>query len=186
MEQTFEEYLKETKKVSDKRNHKIKGSVGSIDGFYHYRKIRPDEKMFVLSNIQYLSIIREMNFLVVDEIINNGSVNLPEAFGRIEVIKHESNSWIDKDGNLVTTKPVDIHSTMKLWYEDEECRNNKTLVRYDNEYTFKLRYNKRTARCKDVRYFKFQFGRYIKSKLKDAIVSTDYDAFEKIKRANYE
>ena len=76
MKQTFEDYLKEVQNVHGSRKHKISGSKNTIDGLRYYRKIRPREKEFVLSDKEYLSIIREMNNLVVDYLIKNKSIRL--------------------------------------------------------------------------------------------------------------
>lgn len=92
MEQTFDEYLKEAKCVKSNRIHKITGSQNTISGFYYYRNIRPNEKLFVLKDKEYLSIIREMNNLIADSLIKNKSVRLPSGFGKIQIIKYETKS----------------------------------------------------------------------------------------------
>lgn len=185
MKQSFDEFLKEIKNVYGKRNHKIKNSIGVIDGFYYYRKNRPKDKDFVLKNTEYLSIIREMNLLLVDNLIENRKFKLPCGFGDIEIVKTESKSWINKDEKLETTKPINMHETLKLWYEDEESRLNKTYVRYDNDYTFRIKYIKKTCSYRNNIYFNIKFGRFLKKKLKDAIVESDYDAYE-LKNIKYE
>lgn len=114
MEQTFEEYLKEAKNVHSNRKHKITGSQNTISGFSYYRKIRPKESKFTLKDKEYLSIIREMNNLVVDYLIENKSIRLPSGFGRLEIVKYENKSWIDNDGKFISSKKIDMHNTLKL------------------------------------------------------------------------
>lgn len=114
MKQTFEDYLKEVQNVHGSRKHKISGSKNTIDGLRYYRKIRPKEKEFVLKDKEYLSIIREMNNLVVDYLIENKSIRLPAGFGKLEVVKYETKSWIDEDGKFMSTKKIDMNSTLKL------------------------------------------------------------------------
>lgn len=92
MEKSFEDYAKEVQNVHGKRNHKITGSQNTISGFSYYRKIRPKEKEFVLRDKEYLSIIREMNNLVADYLIENKSIRLPAGFGKLEVVKYETKS----------------------------------------------------------------------------------------------
>ena len=76
MEQSFEDYAKEVQNVHGNRKHKITRSQNTISGFGYYRKIRPKEKEFVLKDKEYLSIIREMNNLIADYLIeNNGSMS---------------------------------------------------------------------------------------------------------------
>lgn len=114
MEKSFEDYAKEVQNVHGKRKHKITGSQNTISGFSYYRKIRPKEKEFVLKDKEYLSIIREMNNLVADYLIENKSIRLPAGFGKLEVVKYETKSWIDESGKFISTKKVDMNSTIRL------------------------------------------------------------------------
>ena len=92
MEQSFDDFLKEIKHVSGPRIHKIRNSVNTINGFYYYRKIKSNNKELVLKDVQYLSIIREMNLLLVDSLIKNKSFRLPSGMGLIEILKIQSKS----------------------------------------------------------------------------------------------
>lgn len=114
MKQTFEEYAKEIQNVHGSRKHKITGSQNTISGFRYYRKIRPKEKEFVLKDKEYLSIIREMNNLIADYLIENKSIRLPAGFGKLEIVKYETKSWIDDNGRFISTKKIDMNSTLKL------------------------------------------------------------------------
>lgn len=179
MEQTFEEYLKEAKNVHGDRKHKITGSQNTIAGFHYYRKIRPKEPRFVLKDYQYLSIIREMNNLVADYLVENKSIRLPSGFGKLEIVKIETKSWITDDGKFKTGKIVDMHNTFKLWYEDEEARINKTKIRFDEDYIFRIKYPMRNRIYEHHRYFSIQFNRELRHKLTRAIRTGNYDTFIK-------
>jgi hypothetical protein len=179
MEQTFEEYLKEAKNVHSNRNHKITGSQNTISGFHYYRKIRPKEKEFVLQGKEYLSIIREMNNLVVDYLVLNKSIILPAGFGKLEIVKYETKSWIDENGKFISSKKIDMNSTFRLWYEDEESRLNKTLVRYDDEFIFRIKYPQHGRMYKYNGYYSIKFNRQLQQKLKLAIQAGNYDTYLK-------
>ena len=185
MEQSFEEYLKEAKNVHSNRKHKITGSQNTISGFHYYRKIRPKEKEFTLKDKEYLSIIREMNNLVADYLIKNKSIRLPSGFGKLEIVKIENKSWIDSNGKLVTSKVIDIHNTLKLWYEDEEARLNRSLIRFDNEYTFRIKYPQTGRMYQHNRYFSIQFNRNLRCKLRDAIQTGNYDTYIKPSKSTW-
>lgn len=179
MEKSFEDYAKEVQNVHGKRKHKITGSQNTISGFSYYRKIRPKEKEFVLKDKEYLSIIREMNNLVADYLIENKSIRLPAGFGKLEVVKYETKSWIDESGKFISTKKVDMNSTIRLWYEDEESRINKTLVRYDDEFVFRLNYPQHGRMYKYNGYYSIKFNRQLQQKLKLAIQAGNYDTYLK-------
>lgn len=177
MDKPFEDFLKEVKNVSGNRKHKITGSQNTISGFSYYRKIRPKEKEFTLLDKQYLSIIREMNIMVADYLIENKSIRLPSGFGKLEVVKYETKSWIDEDGKFISSKIIDIHNTFKLWYEDEESRINRTIVRYDNEFIFRIKYPMKGRLYKYSGYFSIQFNRNLKHKLMSTIKTGNYDTY---------
>ena len=185
MKQTFEDYLKEVQNVHGSRKHKISGSKNTIDGLRYYRKIRPREKEFVLTDKEYLSIIREMNNLVVDYLIENKSIRLPAGFGKLEVVKYETKSWIDEDGRFMSTKKIDMNSTLKLWYDDEESRLNKTLVRYDDEFIFRFYYPQRGRMYKYNGYYSIRFNRNLQQKLKLAIQAGNYDTYLKPPKSSW-
>jgi len=182
MEQTFEDYLKEAKNVNSNRKHKITGSQNTISGFHYYRKIRPQEKEFVLKDKEYLSIIREMNNLIVDYLVENKSIRLPAGFGKLEIIKTETKSWIDDTGKFISSKKIDMNSTFKLWYEDEESRLNKTLVRHDDEFIFRIKYPQNGRMYKYNGYFSIRFNRQLRHKLMLSIKTGNYDTYLKPSR----
>ena len=39
----FEDFIKDVKKVTEERHHKVTNSYGSKDAFRYYRKIKPDD-----------------------------------------------------------------------------------------------------------------------------------------------
>ena len=57
----FEDFIKEVKKVHQERHHKVTNSYGSKDAFHYYRKVRPKEDKYVLTDCEYLHIIRNIN-----------------------------------------------------------------------------------------------------------------------------
>ena len=179
MEQTFEEYLKEVKNVHGDRKHKITGSQNTIAGFSYYRKIRPQESKFVLKDYQYLSIIREMNNLLADCLVENKSIRLPSGFGKLEIVKFETKSWIDEGGKFISSKIVDMHNTFKLWHEDEEARLNKIKVRFDEDYIFRIKYSPKGRMYKYNGYFSIKFNRELKHKLSRFIKTSNYDTYLK-------
>ena len=180
MEESFDDFLKKQKKVFGNRIHKINKSYNTISGFKYYRSIKPNDKSFIISDKQYLSIIRQMNILMADYLIKNKSVSLPCGFGKLEIIKYETTSWIDKNGKFGTNKTIDIGKTLKLWYDDEDARENKTIVRYDDDFIFRIKYPTWWRKYKYSKYFSFQFNRGLRQKLKLAIQNGDYDTYKLI------
>ena len=93
--------------------------------------------------------------------------------------KIKSKTFIDENDKLICTKPVDINATFRLWYEDDDCFESRTKVRYDNDYMFRLKYSKQRTTVKNSIYFIFKYGRDVKQKL-NKIIETDktFDTYE--------
>lgn len=170
------EFLDEIKKVKGPRNHKVKNSYGIYDGFKFYRKSKPKDPKYVLTESQYFAITRKVNELLVEALSKAEDVILPFRLGRIEVRKYESKiTW---DGKKVKSNlPIDWDRTLKLWYEDKEAYKNKTLIKVEEKEIYKIYYNRNVANYTNKSFYQFNFNRELKKKLKCNIKEGDIDAF---------
>lgn len=172
---SYEEFRKEILKIDKPRNHKVKGSYGVYDAYKYIRK----NKWFGLEPFtenQFYTIIRSINKELADYLTSGGTIKLPYGMGKIMLIKVPAKVKF-KEGKLVNTKPIDWDKTLKLWYEDEECRNSKILVRTDIKSKFKIIYDKSKARYKNKTLYSFLPNRDLKIKLKEKIQEGIVDAF---------
>ena len=96
--------------------------------------------------------------------------------GRLELRKYDAR--ITFDGEKVKTNlPIDWDRTLKLWYEDEEAYNNKTLVKVEEKEIFKVYYNKQLANYQNMTFYSFNINRDLKRRLKYNIKNGKLDAF---------
>lgn len=172
----FLEFINSIKRVNELRLHKVKNSYGVYDGFKFYRKNRPKEHKYVLTESQYFSIIRKVNELLGEALINGIDINLPHRLGRLEVRKYEAKITID-DEKVRTNLPIDWDRTLKLWYEDEESYKNKTLIKVEEKEIFKIYYNKIIADYTNKTFYQFDINRELKRGLKQNIKEGKIDAF---------
>lgn len=172
----YSNFRDKVKNVKNKRKHKVHNSYGTKDAFFYYRKIRPKDSKYVLSDIEYLKIIRLVNNVLRDYLIAGDDVILPERMGRLEV-KKRANKIDIKNGKVVTNKPVNWNETLKLWYEEPECFKNKTLVREEDNETFRIYYDKNKALYNNKSFYQFSANRQLKLGLKNNIKLNKIDAF---------
>jgi hypothetical protein len=172
----FEDFIKKVKKVNKKRCHKVTNSYGSKDAFHYYRKIKPNDNKYVLTDCEYLSIIRQINNCLRDKLINGKDVLLPEKMGRLELRKTQTKFKI-VGGKVKTNLPINWNATLKLWYDSPACRKNKQLVKQENKETFKVHYNKSKANYNNKSFYKFSANRELKLGLKKNIKLNKIDAF---------
>lgn len=167
--ETLEEFKKRVKRTSQSKVYKVRNSLGVYDGYKYYRKNKPKEKQFILSESQYFSIIRNVNLLLIDELLHGNDIKLPQSMGTIEVRKYDSSIKLGSDGKVYTNLPIDWDKTLQLWYEDAESYKKRTLIRMEETEIFKIYYNRERATYNNRSYYEFIFNKELKRRLKQKI-----------------
>ena len=173
------EFKAHIKKVSEPRKHKIRGSLGVYDAYKWYRKNKPKDKKYILTESQYFTIVRKINEALREELLRTGDLVLPQKLGRLEIRKYPA-IYTNDGKSIKTNLPIDWNTTLKLWHEDDECRKNKTLVRVNIPELFRIFYNKSKANYNNKSFYQFSTNRELKLLLRDEIKhNPGFDAFIK-------
>lgn len=170
------EFKKRIRKVSEHRKHQIRNSFGIYDGYKYYRKNKPVDKKYILTESQYFSITRFINNLLANELSKGNEIKLPHKMGTIEIRKYEKSIKLDDQGRVITNLPIDWDRTLKLWYEDSEAFNKKTLLKIDEKEMFKIMYNKEQANYNNQSFYDITFNKELRLKLKRNIKQGIVDA----------
>lgn len=181
---SFIEFKKRVRRVTEHRKHRIRNSLGVYDAYKDYRKNKPKEKKYILTESQYFAIIRRINNFLADEIVLGKDVKLPCRMGTIEIRKSEKNIWIDENGNLKSNLPIDWENTLKLWYEDKEAYKNRQLIRHEEAEIYRIHYDKLNAYYTNKSYYGFAFNKELRARLKRSIRLGIIDAYQTGKRKN--
>lgn len=176
MDEGFRTFANEVRRLDKTRVHRVRNSYGIYDGFKYYRRFKPSDSKFILSESQYFAITRRVNELMAESLSQGNDIPLPEKLGRLEVRKYATRMIVN--GNKVKTNlPVDWDRTLKLWYEDEDAYTNKTLIKMEEDEIFKVYYNRVTANFTNKSFYQFNVNRDLKRKLKQSIKGGSVDAF---------
>lgn len=173
---SLSEFRKEILKVDKPRKTTINNSYGVYDAYKYYRKNKPKDPKYILSESQYFAIVRQINLLLVQELLEQKDIIFPYSMGRLEVRKSIPKVYIE-DGKVKSTYPIDWDGTLKLWYEDQESRENKTILKKKEREVFRIMYNKSKAFYTNKNYFEFKVNRALKLALRDVIRQGNFDAF---------
>lgn len=173
---TYNDFINNIKGVKSSRKHRVSNSYGSKDAYKYYRSIRPKDSKYVLTDSEYLKIIRTINNYLRDNLINGKDVILPEQMGMLEIRKRKHSVRL-VNGKIKTNLPVNWDATLKLWYENPECKNRKQLVRQEDTSIFRMHYNKNRAIYNNKSFYDFYTNRDIKLGLKKNIKLNKIDAF---------
>ena len=174
---SYKDFKSAIQGLQNTRTHKVTNSLGSYDAYKYIRKNKWFNIGRPLTEHEFYQIIRRINNYLAEELINGNDVIFPNRMGKLELRKRNALPIIDKNGNLKVTYAIDWDSTLKLWYEDEEAFNNKTLVRLPERNIFRIKYNKNTANYNNKSFMEFQVNRNIKVRLKQKIKNNEIDAF---------
>lgn len=170
----FEEFRDKIQKKNQKKQAKVRNSYGVYDTYKAIRKKKWPNIGRPLLEHEFYSIIREVNNLLAEEVAKGNTIVFPSKMGKLELRKKEVGAVISK-GKLKVTYPVDWEKTLLLWYNSDEARINKTLVRTESTEVFYVKYNKFNATYENKCFYEFSLNRFIKRALKDNIKTGNID-----------
>lgn len=173
----MDEFRRQLLKVDKPRKHKIRNSLGTYDAYKYIRKNKWFDIGQPVTEHQFYSIIRGMNNLLAEELLNEHDIVLPCKMGVIEVRKYDARISI-KEGKIKTNLPVDWDRTLKLWSEDEEAYKERILIKMEEKEIFKVCYNRIKANYNNKSFYEFVVNRGLKRRLKQRIKRGNFDAFK--------
>lgn len=164
-------------KVEESRVHKISNSYGVYDAYKYIRKNKWFDIGQSITEHQFYSIIRGINNLLADSMLEGKDIHLPYKMGVLEVRKYDAKIAF-VDGKLKTNLPIDWDKTLKLWSEDEKAYEERILIKMEEKEIFKVYYNKLRADYNNKSFYEFAINRDLKKRLKQRIKSGNFDAFK--------
>ena len=174
---SYKDFKSAIQGLQNTRTHKITNSLGVYDAYKYIRKNKWFDIGRPLTEHEFYQIIRKVNNYLAEELVNGNDITFPNRMGKLELRKRNSLPVIDKNGSLKVTYAIDWDSTLKLWYDDEEAFNSKTLVKLPERNIFRVKYNKDSANYENKSFMEFQINRDIKTRLKQKIKNNEIDAF---------
>lgn len=171
---SYNEFRKKVLKADTKKNtFKVNNSAGIRQAYRYAITNKLIDKN--ISEKDYSTIIKRVNDYYQELLIEGKDALFPLKMGRLEIRKGESKVFYNND-KLIIKYPVDWNRTLKLWYEDKEAYDNKTVVRMEGKDRFKIYYNKEYANYKNKFYYQFIPTRTFKQRLKNKIINEGLDA----------
>lgn len=163
-ENDFEEFRKELLKVSvHEKNYRIPSNgITTKKAFRTLSKTNKYVKQ--VDEYTYSQIVRKVIEYMMEDFLTTGRVDIP-YLGSVMLTGQESGCFLKEKhkGVFKSNKLVDWKSTHKLWFEDEECRKKKVLVRFDIPYIYRVLFFKRDFKNKTL--FSFLTNRELKRKI---------------------
>lgn len=146
------------------RRPKREYRTSSMKYFKEYKKLHPESE---LTKEQYKLIAYGFGEKVSRFITSSGKrFKLPHGIGEVSIKKRKkSASRLIEDGTFRDTRPMDMGATMKLWANDKEAREKKTIIRHDNEhsngYVARLHWHRVVSRFSTKHMWIFRSTRFL-------------------------
>ena len=158
---------------------KIKSHFGITDYYKYFKKNNTELK--IEANI-FKNIVSDFNNEIINLVINdNVEYYLPHIGSSLSIRKTKKTPSI-VNGKLVNTAPVDWVVTNKLWSEDEEAKDKKLLVRFNNSHTskfiFRVFFKKYYLVFTNKKYYSFKTSRGFQRSLAKRIKDEDKDRYD--------
>lgn len=167
--QSFSEFKQQVfSKGKGERNFRVKNSWGVYDALKLARKNKWYNIGRPVKEKEFYAIIRGVNDRLADGLAKGDTVEFPHRMGKLELRKSKRGVYLN-DGKLNITYPVDWNGTLRLWYNDEEAKKNKTVLRLEEPYVYSVRYNKHDAIYENKSFYAFTLCTFIKRALKKNI-----------------
>lgn len=172
----LQDFKSKIQKLNSRRKTNITGCLGVYDVYKWVRKNKWFNIGHVIHEHQFYGTIRTMNNLLVEELLKGNDIKLPHRLGTIEIRKNPVVMSI-VDGKVKANLPIDWDKTLKLWYEDKESFETKTLIKQEENEIFRIVYNRTNADYNNKSFYKFTINRDLKRRLKQKIKEGELDAF---------
>lgn len=171
MEAAWQQFRKDIVKAEGKGNRKFKvsGSWGIYDAYKLIRKHKWFDIGRPLKEKEFYDIVRQVNNKLADCIAMGMTVTFPSKMGKLELRKESRGVYFNSNGEMKVTYPIDWQATLKLWFEDEEARSQKLLIRRNSKTVYKVHFDKYDATFNNKVFYDFTLNRFIKKKLKNNI-----------------
>lgn len=163
------------------KNKRGEGNIRAHYGMTDYYRYFIKEYNLNISTKVYNNIIADFNEAIMNLIIEeNLDYRLPHVGSTLSVRKIKRSPKII-NGKLHNPTPINWVATNKLWAEDEEAKDKKLLVRYNNSHTsgyvYRIYFKKYDLYYKNKKIYNFKVARDFSRMLGNRINDEDKDKF---------
>ena len=157
------------------RIHKAKSDFGIADYYKFFNKKYNRD----ISKSKYKNIIEDFNEAIINLIIEETLVYQLPYIGMEIMIKKDRRRPKIVNGKLVNNTPPDWKTTKELWEKDEEAKEKKIIVRYNNYHTsgyvYRIYCKKFKCNLKYRSLYKFKPNRKFARGLGERLLDPDKD-----------
>lgn len=160
---------------------RTEGRINADFGMNDYYKYYKSYSKNPVTKDKFHKIVGDFNKKITNLIINEGIEYKPIKIQFTFCVRKSLRRVYIKDNKLVNTTPIDWKSTKDLWENDEDARQNKTILRHLNNHTskyiFQIKATKFGNRYSNKKLYRFKPCRSFQRDLAKRILDTTKDNF---------
>lgn len=170
----FESFRRDILKIHSSHKFELTKSIGNR---YIYRWLKRHNVIGDdVTEAMFGKIIKNVHKHFIEELMEYKSIKFPYKMGELEIIKLNPKFKVI-NGKLSNNYCVDWKSTLELWHSDKQSKNNKTIIKFDRQRIFRIKYNKRNSDFENKVYIKFLPLRRIRALLRNKINDNNFDTY---------
>lgn len=172
----FSEFRDKVKRIATKKKFKVTNSNGTKEAWRWFKKNKWFGKGAVTER-EFGIIVKTINNYYRKRLLEKKDITLPYHFGSLQIRKYKTYLKL-QDDKVVNNYPINWNKTLKLWYEDDDAKREKIVIKSDSPYVYKIFYMKRNAFYKNKTFYTFAPTRSLKHELSNLIVNDlTFDTF---------
>lgn len=174
MSNDLREFMIQAKNVHGPRYHRAANSYDTKDFYRNYIKGLDRQSDLFVTERKYGEIIKATNDIIQERLLDGCQVVFPYGLGSLQIESRENVANI-VDGKIHTSYMIDWNETLKLWFENDECRQRKMLVRTDAPLRYVVKYRRPTVPMTNKQYLCFLPCRNLTGKINTKIKEEGLD-----------
>ena len=175
-EETFKLERRSTKGMK----WEVRNSYCLRDAYNWYKKNAPSP----VSRDDFSSIIQEVDRRLADAFVLDGSIDFPEGMGGLYIEKRYFKGIKFEKGKMKIGYKVNWAATIQLWKSDKDAFEKRTLVRFDNDFVCRIRYERKYADYTNKTYMSFSTNTFLKKRISAALRNNSIPVAESFKIIN--
>ncbi len=161
---------------------RTEGKINTDYGMKDYYKYYINNCKDPVDSKRHTKVISEFNKAIVDLIINDGLEYNPPILQFTFCIRKSIRIPRIKNNKLINTTPIDWKSTKELWEDNEQAKQNKTIIRFLNNHTSKFIFRIKALKSGNYylnkKLYRFKACRSFQRLLAKRILDTTQDNFQ--------
>lgn len=109
-----------------------------------------------VSDPLFLSVIKNVNLVMADELLKGNIVKFPMRMGTLQIGVRDKTTSKNRFGHYVTTKSINWKKTRELWEKEPDLKEKGAVVFSENSAIPKVKFDTSNSNCANHTFYQFR------------------------------